>query len=327
MPIGSGAVYQAAYISSPPNSYNFDAEIFIFTPTAPETEAAYNGAGWTGGDRCDFSTWPITSAGFSVPVPTNYVLPNISGTPNYPGAIEAADGQTLVQFAPVQRCGAGGPITYTDQFGVNGSLAPNANLYTDGMSGSHGSGLSALGGSIRLGEIVPGDSSIINGVAAPMTHAIHLEYTGLFNSFGYGPFWPATNADGGNEGLLVALLPSFNFNGLQTPPGRSIAWTLINYGAYLVDNPGWNAVQIGFEQSTFDEVNGTQNSASAQFQANWGYPTYCNSCNNAFMQDMETITSNLQVITNNSSSCAPYACYPVGGGTPRQPLLPPVTPP
>jgi hypothetical protein len=321
MPIGSNAVYQAANITSPPNSVENDDEIIIFTPTAPLQEVYYNGCGWQGCDRCDFTDWPITDAGFGVPVPTNYVLPYESGTPNNSGAILLADGQTLRQFNPVQRCAAGGPMTYTDEYGGSpGSLFPNGNLYTDGIAGSHGSGLSALGGDIRIGDIVPGNSPIVNGVSDVMRHAIKLEYSGEFNSFGYGPFWPATNADGGNEGLLVALLPSFNYNGLQTAPGRSIAWTLINYGAYLVDNPAWNAVSICMEKSTMT-LDGVITTAAEEFQTNWGYSVYQYQSNIPWVQDMETITANLQVITNNGPNSIG------GGGTPSQPLLPPVTPP
>jgi hypothetical protein len=321
MPIGSGAVYRAAGITAPPNSVYNDDEIFIFTPTAPLQEVYYDGAGWQSGvNRCDFSTWPLTNAGFSVPVPTNYLLNSSAGTPNNSGAVLEADNQTFKQFNPIMRCTAGGPMTYTDEFGVSGSLFPDANLYTDGTHGSHGSGLSAIGGSIRLGDIVPGSSPIVNGVADVMRHAIHLELFGLFNSFGYGPFWPATNADGGNEGLLVALLPSLNYNGLQTAPARSIAWTLINYGAYLVENPNWNATGIGMEKSTFT-LNGVVTSAADQFQSNWGYPVFQFETNSPWVQDIEKIVANLQVITNNSPTNIG------GGGTPRQPLLPPVTAP
>jgi len=153
-----------------------------------------------------------------------------------------------------------------------------------------------------------------------MRHSLKLEFTGLFNSFGSGPFWPATHADGGNEGLLVALLPTFNYNGLQTAPGRSIAWTLINYGAYLVDNPGWNAVGICMESSTMT-LDGVITTAADQFETDWGYSFYNDQNNTPWLQDIETIEANLQVITNNGPNSIG------GGGTPRQPLLPPVTPP
>jgi hypothetical protein len=322
MPIGSGAVYQAANITAPPTSVFDDDDILIFTPTAPMTGVYENGAGWqySSIDRCDFTTWPITSAGFSVPIPTNFVLPNEPGTPNNTGAVLLADGQTISQFSPLQRCTAGGPVTFTNEFGPLGSLAPNVSLYSGGIPGTHGALLSNLGGTIRLGELVPGNSPIVNGVNDVMRHALKLEFTGLFNSLGYGPFWPATNADGGNEGLLVALLPTFNYNGLQTAPGRSIAWTLINYGAYLVDDPGWNATGICMEKSTMT-LDGTITSAVDQFQTNWGYPFYQYQTNAPWLQDMETIVANLQVITNNGPNSIG------GGGTPRQPLLPPVTAP
>ena len=66
--------------------------------------------------------------------------------------------------------------------------------------------------------------------------------------------WPAVKADGyavgwygaatGNTntamrmGALLAIPPSVDLAslGLQTEPGRQIAWTLQNYGAYVVDD-------------------------------------------------------------------------------------------
>jgi hypothetical protein len=149
MPIGSAAVYQPANITSPPNSVSNDDDILVFTPTAPSTPVVQNGAAWQGGvDRCDLNTWPTTPAGFSVPIPTDFILPGTDGD-NESGAILLADGQTIKQFQPVSRCVDGGPVVFTDAYGVDGSLFPDGNLYGDGIAGSHGgSGMSSLGGGL-----------------------------------------------------------------------------------------------------------------------------------------------------------------------------------
>jgi hypothetical protein len=74
------------------------------------------------------------------------------------------------------------------------------------------------------------------------------------------------------------------------------------------------------EKSTMT-LDGVIMSAADEFQANWGYSVYQYQNNTPWLQDMEIIVSNLQVITNNGPNSIG------GGGTPRQPLLPPVTPP
>jgi hypothetical protein len=183
--------------------------------------------------------------------------------------------------------------------------------------------MSGVGGAIRMGELVPGNSPIVDGVKDVMRHALKFEFQGgKLNKFGPGPFWPATTEDGANEGLLLALLPSFDFNGLQTPPARSIAWTLINYGAYLVDNAGGDSFNIAAELSCDDS--GNIHTAYAEFIGVWGHdfqaPSWIGPTWTAWQQDLITIVANLQAITNNGPNSIG------GGGTPRQPLAPPVGP-
>jgi Carbohydrate binding module (family 6) len=323
MPIGSDAVYAAADIT-PPSNVAADEDILILTPTAPLTSLDTNAAAWQGGvDRCNQSTYPNKSTGLSLPIPTDFVLSNTSpgqtGTPNNSGAILAADGQTIYSPQPVQRCVAGGPLTY-----LTNVLYPNTNLYTDGIAGAHGgSGLSSIGGTIRMGELVPGSSTVVNGVANPIRHVLKFEFnTGIFTKFASNFVWPATQGGGGGEGsgLLVALLPSFDFNSLLTAPGRSIAWTLINYGAYLVDSTGWDALQICTELSTTTNA-GTTNREEVEFQSDWGYAFNQSGTSTDWGKDIATIMKSLQVVTNNGPTSIG------GGGTPRQPLLPSVTAP
>jgi hypothetical protein len=323
MPIGSDAVYAAANITAPSN-VAADEDVLILTPTAPLTPLDTNAAAWQGGvDRCNQSGYPNKSTGLSLPIPTDFVLSNTSagqaGTPNNSGAILAADGQTIYSPQPVQRCVAGGPLTY-----LTNVMYPETNLYTDGIAGAHGgSGLSTLGGTIRMGELVPGNSTIITGVAAPIRHALKFEFnTGIFKKFTANYVWPATQGGGGGEGsgLLLALQPSFDYNSLRTAPGRSIAWTLINYGAYIVDSTGWDAVQICTELSTTTNA-GTTNREVTQFQSDWGYSFNQSGTSSDWAKDIATIMDNLQVVTNNGPNSIG------GGGTPKQALLPAVTAP
>ena len=136
---------------------------------------------------------------------------------------------------------------------------------------------------------------------------------------------PTNRLPSATPALLVALLPSFDYNSLKSPPGRSIAWTLINYGAYLVDTSGWDDIAICTELST-STLDGTVNRVYTEFESDWGYTFERNGevptdLPTAWSEDIQTITANLQVITNNGANSIG------GGGTPRQPLLPAVTAP
>ena len=124
---------------------------------------------------------------------------------------------------------------------------PDDNIITgDGIRGAHGgSGMSSIGGTIRLGELVP------NGI---IRHALKVnlyaqKYLAYNEDETPGYRWPAIRADGyANEstyggpnpalemGALLALLPNFDVNSLQTEPGRIIATAFINYGGYVVDD-------------------------------------------------------------------------------------------
>jgi hypothetical protein len=316
-PIGSDAVYVAANIVAPSN-LSMDESQIVFGPSSPLQQIYTNTVGWSGGsaDRCAATQTLYTGARSQLPIPIDAVfnatnLPD--GTPNASTAVLLQDRETLWQSQPAVICSAGGPIS--SQYTV-----AETSLYGDGIYGSHGgSHLSALGGVIRMNEIIPGDSPIVDGVADVMRHALCIQFdAGVFGAFGTGPFWPATNQDGAAEGLLVALLPTFDFNGLQTPPARSIAWTLINYGAYIVDSTAWDDMAFCTEFSFADSsVNVTSGRTVDQFQSVWGYSMSAFPANSTpFGRDIQAIATSLHVITNNTPSSIG------GGGTPRQPLLP-----
>lgn len=295
-----------------------DESQIVFGPSSPLQHIYTNTVGWSGGsaDRCAATQTLYTGARSQLPIPTDafFNATNLpDGTPNASTVVLLQDRETLWQSQPAVICSTGGPIS--SQYTV-----AETSLYGDGISGSHGgSGLSALGGVIRMNEIIPGNSSIVDGVADVMRHALCIQFdAGVFGSFGTGPFWPATNQDGAAEGLLVALLPTFDYNGLQTPPARSIAWTLINYGAYIVDSTAWDdmafCTELSFADSSVDITSGR---TVDQFQSVWGYSMSAFPANSTqFGRDIQTIATSLHVITNNTASSIG------GGGTPLQPLLP-----
>jgi hypothetical protein len=325
MPIGRGAVYKPANI--PVHTYTApDADVIVMTPDDTEVEVYTNNVGWSSGDRCRQDEF----AGFSVPVPVSFVVPDERpATPNSSGAFLLKDGRTLVQMQPIARCVAGGRITFTA-----GARYPDVDLYGDGTEGAHGgSGLSSIGGTIRLGELVQN--------APPVRHALKINLDGMtsISSSWQGFRWPAKHADscapgcykGQNPdlrmGALLALPPGFDRSTLETEPARSLAWTLENYGAYLVDNSGWSCYYFAFERSP-------EGSAIREFTESWGFtpsglaPDKWSGSDGdmesvpnpdtPWGRDMIKIFSALQVIDNNGPESIG------GGGAPLQPLAPPI---
>jgi Ricin-type beta-trefoil lectin domain len=318
MPIGSGAVYRPANLPALPGGSTgarvpqVDDEPLVLTPTAPLTPILASPGGW-GGNRC--VTNPTTLA--TVPIPSNYVLP--SDNKNQSAAFLAADGRTVVQTQPLARCAAGGPATSYVR-------TPDQDIYGPGVLGSHGgSGMSALGGSIRVGELRPGSEGPRHALK------INLYATGELAQCATRAEcfrWPAVKSDsyavgwyganGGNTntamrmGALLAIPPSVNIAnmGLTTVPGRQIAWTLQNYGAYVVDDTYGPSFALNAE-------NGPGGNTRTQFRSDYGqdFEVYASSPN-AWSRDIQRIRQALQVVDNNGPSSVG------GGGTPRQPLLP-----
>lgn len=318
MPIGSGAQYVPANLPALPGGSTgarvpqVDDEPLVLTPTAPLTPILASPGGW-GGNRC--VTNPTTLA--TVPIPANYVLP--SDNKNQSAAFLAADGRTVVQTQPLARCAAGGPATSYVRY-------PDQDIYGPGIQGSHGgSGMSALGGSIRVGELRPGQQGPRHALK------INLYARGELGQCASRPEcfrWPAVKSDsyavgwygsvGGNTntamrmGALLAIPPSVNINalGLTTVPGKQIAWTLQNYGAYVVDDTYGPSF-------AFNAENGPGGNMRTQFRADYGqdFEVYASSTN-AWGRDVQRLRQALQVVNNNGPDAVG------GGGTPRQPLLP-----
>jgi hypothetical protein len=303
-PIGSAATYQPANIvfnSSSGYSTSFvqDQDVVVMTPTAPVTAVYQNNVGWSGGDRCPAQGGVLTR----VPVPASFTLPN-SGE-NNSAAFLAADGHTILQNQPFTRCTAGASATTLVTFG-------NEDIYGPGVYGAHGgSNLSALGGTIRLGEFTSGK---IHHVMKVNLWAKQYYYCCDYH-------WPARVVDGYADsttyggsnknfgpGSLLALLPSYDVSALRTAPGRILAQAFKDYGAYVVDDTYWNAWALITEQGPSGRV-------VDEFQSLYGF-SMRPAQGDAFMADMKDIFQALEIVTNNSSNNVG------GGGTPRVPLAP-----
>ena len=327
MPVGSDAVYVPANINAYPGNNAVaavpyaDPDQIILTPTAPQTAIEYSSAAWTGADRCAPTSTTVLA---TAPIPTDFILP--SSGENNSTAILAADGHTIVQVQPLARCTSGGTPTSLVR-------APDVDLYTDGILGAHGgSGLSSIGGTIRLGELRPGQT----GPAHALKFVYYMQEAFPVTSTHTCFRWPAVACDGnavGNYGTspesrnttnsamlmgaLLALPTSVDITSLnlQSEPGKQMAWTLQNYGAYIVDSTGGASYAFATEHSpTGDFLD--------QFMSDYGYGfQQAANSHQDFTNDMQIILPLLNIVDNNGPTSIG------GGGTPLQPLAPEIVAP
>lgn len=121
--------------------------------------------------------------------------------------------------------------------------------------------------------------------------------------------WPALTSDSGSVGwygaetnnqnfamrmgALLAIPASVNLGslGLETQPAQLLAWTLQNYGAYIVDHGG----------PSFSVEEGPDGSFSGQFQSDWGFDMEARvRDNSAWGRDLNRLRQALYVVGNNS---------------------------
>ena len=150
MPIGDRAQFVPAHIEASKRIGNFaEEEVIVLEPRAPMVDLLQSNADWDRSrDRC--TPEPSHNVIDRVPIPKDFVTePKLGATDDNAAAILRADGRTLHQSQPLVCC-ANGVATTHYRF-------DDTDLYGDGIAGAHGgSGLSALGGTIRLRELVSG---------------------------------------------------------------------------------------------------------------------------------------------------------------------------
>jgi hypothetical protein len=259
-------------------------------------------------------------------IPDATIVPHSS--PNNAGAILQPDGETIVNANPLARCEAGGPL-----YGYETPAMTNESIYGIGQLGGHGgSGLSSIGGTVRLGELVPG--------ADPIGHALKWEFWAL--KYYYLPpsgnasdcfQWPAVQCDGGfrkvyggkdstlRPGSLLAIPPeqqeAVNAT-LRTAPGRMLLQALVDYGAYIVSDTAWDAQQFCVEHGVEEE-----------FAAAWGFnisgtvsealkASRAGDTTGDYVLDVTALSLAMHTVTNSAEPS------PGGGGSPRRPPPPPI---
>jgi len=311
MPIGSSAQYVDVNIGS--KGLGVDIDWFITTkdsdPAVPTYMIPTFGEGRCNGTTPQQQAQWHPEAGQPLKIPYDLIIPDAKGvsTPNNSSAFLMPDGKTLVNFNGTARCQQGSPL-YGNWFG-------QSDIYGDGIAGGHGgSALSSIGGSIRKGELLNDE---------PIHHALKIDLWGkwlYYNSSSPTPGrrWPAALADfnasnqykGSNPALvmgsLLAIPPNVTAEslGLTTKVGKKLFQALQNYGAYVVDDADWDDNYICVEQS-----------AEQEYEAAIGHPL---DQDTGLQSDFGKIIAVVKVVDNNGANTIG------GGGTPRQPLAPPI---
>lgn len=319
VPIGSNATYVSAGLQGTTLGY-----------VVPDNERIYR----------TFANDPsrtVSGAGGSINIPDSLVVPR--DLANNCVSFMLPDGLRVREYQPFVRPAGGNP---------SATIGYLFDIYGDGTFGGHpGADLPVIGGSIRTGEL--SDNNPNNAIR----HAIKIEFDWavLYRSTTssanrYQTYrWPATTSDVRGSaypnytgtvpafrmGSLMAIRPTDgNGNpitaaslGIQTVPGRKLLKVLQDYGAYVVDTSAdhlyWANVGYGINICLEDaEV--------AQFASTYGFNFKIDrnagvpSAQAAWNSDLNILHRNLYVVDNN----APASIG--GGGTPRQPLLPPLNP-
>ncbi|MCF8225249.1 MAG: hypothetical protein K9J30_05180 [Bacteroidales bacterium] len=318
IPVGSEAAYVHAHIQrAEAMGMTIDEDIIVLKPEAKMMDIFLNTAAWNRNkNRCE----PEGELLFSAPIPHDFIVSPDTWdglTPNSGLAVLMPDGRTIKQTQPFAHC-------TQDPVATSLTRPTDNDLYGDGMYGAHGgSGLSAIGGALRIGELTPG--------SGPVRHVLKVNLFGKKN-FYYdketrGFRWPAKQSDGYAEGnygterkdpvkacrmgALLALPADMDLDamGFETTPGRILARAFQDYGAYVVDDTAWDVYAIITEWSP-------EGRFSDEFENNWGFTFTEKSKDTPWARDMDRIFQNLHVVDNNTPNSVG------GGGTPRMPLAP-----
>ncbi|HSX58469.1 MAG TPA: Ig-like domain-containing protein [Candidatus Saccharimonadales bacterium] len=336
LPIGSNATRAKANLVYAAQGVFVDENVIIHSLNSPSTNIyGFDGDPWDSGiSRCTPNSQVIAT----LPLPS-MVVPGNNGsdgvTPNHSGAIlykNSAGKLYYHQSQPITHCTSGGPWTTKYVFSENnGSGSGNdAALDGPGRGGAQGgSDLSSVGGSIRVGELLPG---------ASINHAVKIVLDSAnYSKLNNGWRWPAFRGDGCAPGCygaganpdvrmgsLLALPANFDVNSFETVPGKILATAAKNYGLYIVDSVGpvW----------AFTVETGTNGNVKTEFKNTYGYdfgPWGRRGI--AWERDIDKIMTNLDVITNWNQNlyntvAASNGGQGAGGGSPLVAWAPDVCP-
>lgn len=318
--IGSDARYVHAGIQrAMAQGMTVDEDLIVLQPDAPMLDIYTNHAGWNRNrDRCNREGDLI----FRAPIPAAFIVSPDTWdglTPNSGLAVLMPDGRTIRQTQPFARC--------TAEYATSKYTFPDVDLYGDGMAGAHGgSGLSCIGGTLRIGELLPDSGPIRHVLKVNLYAARNLFYDE--DTRGYR--WPAFRADAyASEvyatkgepvkalrmGALLALPASADIRtmGFETEPARRLARAFQDFGAYVVDDTAWDVYALVTEW-------GPNGRVADEFEAAWGFPFSEARKDTPWARDMDRLFLHLHVVDNNGPDRVG------GGGESRVPAAEPLSP-
>lgn len=302
MPVGSGAVLEKANLQ---RSYwlGVDKEYFAKAKADDPVVDVYSPSNWA-------KRLPGDKLLGQIQVPDDFFINDCEGsnTPNNCATILSPDGRTYYQLEPACRT-----PEYKDRI-IGWLYSPQGqDLYGDGIGGSHyGSGLSAIGGTIRSGELTSNE---------PITHALKINvWAEKYLYYGEdvkGFIYPADRCDsyaattyGGTNpkltmGTLLVIPQGITPEslGINTEVGKKIFYALQSYGAYVVDDSAWDCYALSVENTVVDEVKEK-------------YGILLTGDSGTYFEDIQKMIENLHIVTNNTKDSIG------GGGTPVKPLAP-----
>ncbi len=331
-PIGSAATYSALNLETAA-FYGTSVSHLEIAPTAPLRNLFLRSFYY---DAARGYLTEGAASGVTVRWPDDVLIPipPAGSTPDRPSGALQADG-TYREFQYTVRPSSGSDISIYQGVRAGYDLTGDGITPVVGSFGGHGgSGLPAIGGCLRTGELT-GQSPIRHALSFTMNLSRWGSKQGAGLTDGYR--WPAMWADaawsteygrvasgahvrpGLGMGCLLAIPTSVSLAGLglETAPAGKLAWTLQNYGAYIVDNTGELDSSTSSGWYMPHQINVDAGVAAEYPQVDTYTTSPTNPTLTAFGRDMNKIFVNLAIVTNNGPANIG------GGGTPLQVTAPP----
>ena len=297
-----------------------------------------------------------TNSPYNIQIPDSFLTSPVANEPgeNASAVIIESD-LDIKQFNYFARCSTGGDVygvplqNFTNPGlgkGIDGyaTYVADQNLKGKGIYGGHGgSGLSALGGNLTV-EDVTSDQ--------PIRHALNFDLPGYYlYGIGSGDLsksidyqneeifyrWPAVVRDGvaqitgaygyhgvipdAKMGALFAINPNLDINTLdiKTPVAKKIFQAFKDYGGYVVDNTGWNSIDINVDHEVPDAFE-----AKYGYRINPGKPSapWYDARGADYYADMVKIYSSLNVVKNSAENTPGGGAYDGTSNNRRTSLAP-----
>lgn len=313
-PIGSAAVYKPAGFQAAGHVGVDTQHILALSASDPLRQCFLSTTFGPGRDE------GTESIDFWLRLPDAWLVPDAGSSPygstpnsNYALRRWGAESDLVQEGCMITRTTVGGPFFLPDYVRWPANRDTQS-ITGDGLQGGGqgASGMSALGGTLRRGELTG---------SAPIRHAIKVNPWAArychYSTAVPGWKWPARSADGYAAstynrnadpaivmGSLFAIPPAVTAQslGLTTAPGRKLFAAMQDYGVYFTDDAAWDTWDLVVERYAADDF--AQQYGFSMESATW-------------KAEVNRLMQALSVITNN----APGSIG--GGGTPRQPLAPP----